>query len=301
MELRHIRYFLAVAEELNFTRAAAKLGIGQPPLSHQIKDLETEVGTLLFHRLAHGAELTEAGRAFHAAVLSIPAQTERAVLAARRAARGEIGSLKVGFTGSMVFGSLVPASIRAFKRSYPDVKVTLDEYNSSRLTQGLHDDDIDVAFLRAPPEGIDGLQIRGVIEEPLVAMLPVDHPAAKQENVALTDLRHDSLILFGRTIGPLFDIVVSACRKAGFEPRLGQDVMNIGSIVNLVAAEFGVSLVPWSMQRLHVDGIVVRELAGEVPTIRLAIAHRRGDASQAVRNFVALATRMVEDSIPGDR
>ena len=121
MELRHIRYFLAVAEERHFTRAAAKVGIGQPPLSQQIKDLEAEIGTQLFHRLAHGAELTAAGEAFLEGVKEMPALAQRA---AQRAARGETGSLRVGFTASSAFNTVVPSAIRAFRRAYAGVELT---------------------------------------------------------------------------------------------------------------------------------------------------------------------------------
>src|ERR1700747_203109 len=133
VELRHIRYFLAVAEERHFTRAAAKVGIGQPPLSQQIKDLEGEVGATLFHRLAHGAELTEAGKAFLAGVKDMPLIATRATMAARRAARGETGSLRVGFTASATFNVVVPSIIRAFRRAYPDIDLTLEEANTAPL------------------------------------------------------------------------------------------------------------------------------------------------------------------------
>src|SRR5215475_5548696 len=127
MELRHIRYFLAVAEQRNFTRAAARIGIGQPPLSLQIKDLEKEVGTALFRRIAHGAELTEAGKAFLAGVKEVPSTTEKATMAARRAARGETGALRVGFTATATFNPIVPSTIRSFRRAYPDIHLTLEE------------------------------------------------------------------------------------------------------------------------------------------------------------------------------
>jgi DNA-binding transcriptional LysR family regulator len=130
MELRHIRYFLAVAEEQHFTRAAAKVGISQPPLSQQIKDLEAEIGTALFRRVAHGAELTPAGEAFLEMVQGMPALAERGKHAARRASRGEIGSLRVGFTASSAFNAVVPAAIRAFRRAYGDVELTLEESNT---------------------------------------------------------------------------------------------------------------------------------------------------------------------------
>src|SRR6202020_1307660 len=136
MELRHIRYFLAVAEERNFTRAAARVGIGQPPLSQQIKDLESEVGAALFHRIPRGAELTDAGRAFLAHVRAVPSQVERAVRLAQRAARGEIGSLRVGYTGSAPFNPIVTGAIRSFRRASPDVDLTLAESNTAHVIGG---------------------------------------------------------------------------------------------------------------------------------------------------------------------
>ena len=148
MELRHIKYFLAVAEERHFTRAAAKVGIGQPPLSQQIKDLEREVGAALFHRLAHGAELTEAGKAFLAGVKEMPLIAERASMAARRAVRGETGSLRVGFTATATFNVGVPAAIRTFRRAYPEVYLTLEEANTTRLVVGLRDGALDVVLDR---------------------------------------------------------------------------------------------------------------------------------------------------------
>lgn len=148
MELRHIRYFLAVAEEGNFTRAAARVGIGQPPLSLQIKDLEREIGVQLFHRVPHGAELTEAGRAFLEVARQIPVTASDAVRAAQRAARGETGQLTLGFTGTAALNPIVPASIRAFRRRFPDVEMNLEEANSVALVSGLVDGRLDVAILR---------------------------------------------------------------------------------------------------------------------------------------------------------
>src|SRR5271166_3463775 len=181
MELRHIRYFLAVAEEQHFTRAAAKVGIGQPPLSQQIKDLEREVGAALFHRLAHGAELTEAGKAFLAGVKDMPLIAERATMAARRAARGETGSLRVGFTASAAFNVVVPSAIRAFRRAYADVELLLEEANTTRLVAGLQDGTLDVAFLRPGAAGSEAFQLRLLSEEPMMVALPVSHPVAAQQ------------------------------------------------------------------------------------------------------------------------
>lgn len=288
MELRHIRYFLAVAEEGHFTRAAAKVGIGQPPLSQQIKDLEEEVGARLFRRLPHGAELTPAGHAFLADVRGLPAATERATRSARRAARGESGAIRVGFTASSAFNAVVPAAIRTFRRAYPDVDLRLEEANTTTLVAALLRGDLDAVFLRPGGPGTQDLAMRVLSEEPLIAALPRAHPAAGEETLSLPDLRDDPFLLFPRPLGPtLFDAVVGACRAAGFEPLLGQTAPQIASIVNLVAAELGVSLVPASMAQLAVAGVAYRPLREEGLAVPLAIAHRRGDLSPIVRNFVA--------------
>jgi DNA-binding transcriptional LysR family regulator len=290
MELRHIRYFLAVAEERHFTRAAARVGIGQPPLSQQIKDLEAEIGASLFHRVAHGAELTTAGEAFLQAVKEMPTLAERATKAARRAARGETGSLRVGFTASATFNAVVPSAIRAFRRAYADVELMLEEANTTRLVAGLQDGSLDAAFLRPGATGSETLQLRLLSEEPMMVALPTGHLAAKRKEVDLKMLKDDSFLLFPRPNGPiLYDAIVGACRRAGFEPVIGQLAPQIGTVVNLVAAELGVTIVPASMSQLRVKGVVYREIAGKAPTARIALAHRRGETSPIVRNFVASA------------
>jgi DNA-binding transcriptional LysR family regulator len=290
MELRHIRYFLVVAEERHFTRAAAKIGIGQPPLSQQIKDLEAEIGALLFRRVAHGAELTTAGEAFLQVVKEMPMLAERATKAARRAARGETGSLRVGLTATAVLNAAVPSAIRAFRRAYADVELVLEEASTTRLVAGLQEGSLDAAFLRPKGSNPEMLQLRLLSEEPMIVALPSGHVAAKQRDVDLASLKDDSFVLFPRAIGPvLYDTIVSACRRAGFEPVIGQFAPQIASMVNLVAAELGVSIVPASTSQLRVRGVAYREIAGQAPTVRLAIAYRRGETSPIVRNFVASA------------
>ena len=290
MELRHIRYFLAVAEERHFTRAAAKMGIGQPPLSQQIKDLEAEIGTPLFHRAPHGAELTAAGEAFLESAMEMPALAERATKAAQRAARGETGSLRVGYTASSAFNVVVPTAIRAFRRAYAGVELTLEEANTTRLVTGLRDGSFDVVFLRPDAAGSEAFQLRLLSEEPMVVALPVSHPVAPQHEVDLSTLKDDPFLLFPRSIGPtLYDGIMGACREAGFEPKIGQLAPQISSIINLVAAELGVSIVPASMCQLQVSGVTYRAIAGRAPTARLALAYRRGETSPVVRNFITRA------------
>ena len=291
MELRHIRYFLAVAEERHFTRAAAKVGIGQPPLSQQIKDLEGEVGAALFRRLAHGAELTEAGNAFLAGVKEMPLIAERATMAARRATRGELGSLRVGFTSTATFNVVVRSAIRGFRRAYPEIYLTLEEANTTRLVTGLREGALDAVFLRPGTPDSGELQLRRLSEEPMVVALPKRHSAAELEEIDLAMLKDDPFLLFPREVAPtVYDTVVDACRKAGFEPLIGQVAPHFTSIVNLVAAELGVSIVPASMMQVRVTGIVYRRIAGQSPTTRLALAYRRGETSPVVRNFIARAS-----------
>jgi DNA-binding transcriptional LysR family regulator len=290
MELRHIRYFLAVAEEHHFTRAAAKVGIGQPPLSQQIKDLETEVGAPLFYRLAHGAELTAAGAAFLEGVKEMPALAERAIKSAQRASRGETGSLRVGFTASSAFNAVVPAVIRAFRRAYADVDLTLEETNTARLVAGLQDGSLDAVFLRPSAAGNDAFQLRLLSEEAMLVALPSSHPASAQQEVDLATLSEEPFLLFPRPIGPtLYDTVVGACRAAGFEPVISQIAPQLASIITLVAAEQGVAIVPASMSQLQVAGVAYRPMTGQAPTARIALAYRRGETSAIVRNFIASA------------
>lgn len=290
MELRHVRYFLALAEERNFTRAAARVGIAQPPFSSQIKDLEQEIGTPLFHRIPQGAELTSAGAAFLAVVQVMPELAEQAAYAAKRAARGEVGALNIGFTASSAFNAVVPRAIRAFRRAYPDVQVSLEEANTTRLVGGLDEGTLDAVFLRPNAAVADRFQLRTLSEEPLVIALPDTHPAAANPVVALKDIATDPLLLFPRTVGPtLHDTIVGAFRNMGYEPNIGQSAPQIASVINLVASAFGVALVPACMSQLAVEGVAYRQIAGEAPVARIALATRRGDTASVVRNFLASA------------
>ena len=215
---------------------------------------------------------------------------KRGVRHAQRAARGEIGVLRAGFTASSAFNAVVPGTLRAFRRAYPGVELMLEEANTTRLSAGLDDATLDIAFLR--PEGAAGrdLQLRLLSEEPMMLALPTGHAMAREDEVDLARLAHDPFILFPRSVGPtLYDTIVDACRRAGFEPQVDQFAPQITSIVNLVAAELGVSMVPASMRQLHVAGVVFRELKGETPTARLALAYRKGNTSSLVKNFMSTA------------
>ncbi len=289
MELRHIRYFVAVAEELNFTRAAARLGIGQPPLSQQIKNLEAELGTALLRRVPHGAELIEAGRVFLEEGRRTLAAADGAADAVKRAARGEFGHLSLGFTSSAHFNAFVPAAIGAFTRRYPHVALRLEEANTHRLLDAIGRGTLDVVFTHSGLELSAGLSSEVVKQEPLIAALPINHPAADGSAVRLAELAGDPFILKPFDIGPeLHRQVVEACRKAGFEARLGREAPQIATIVSFVAAELGVALVPDSMQQMQAPGVRYLPLSDVQASITLCMVWRRGDPSKVVQNLVAL-------------
>lgn len=290
MELRHIRYFLAVAEERNVTRAAARLAIGQPPLSQQIKDLEREIGAPLFRRLPHGMELTPAGVAFLDGVRGLPELTEVATRNARRAFRGEIGRIAIGFTGSTVFNSIVSATIRAYRRDHPDVGVRLLEANSSRLADALRDGDIDAAFLRPGAADETGLDVEVLTEEVMVVALPIDHPIAYSDPVDLSQLSDEPFLFTPREVGStVVDVAIDMCRAAGFEPQISQYVPQMGSLLSLVSAGLGISIVPQSMDRLHPTNIAYRKAKGPRRSVSIGFARRRGLALPTAINLLHLA------------
>ena len=291
MELRHVRYFLAVAEEGSFTKAAARIGIGQPPLSLQIKDLEAEIGAQLFHRVPHGAELTEAGRAFQDAVSGMPGQAALAMRAARRAARGETGALAFGCIGSGVINPLVSSAIRSFRRAYPDVGLRLEEASSGVLASGVRDGRLGAAILRPNPADARDLRLYVLAEDALMAALPAGHAlAADGGPVELSALADETLLITPREVGAgLYDTVAAACRAAGFEPHFDASPPQIATLLSLVAAEFGVSVLPSSMRRFVVPGVEYRRLSGKPAPLALSLAIRRDERSPIVRNFVAKA------------
>jgi DNA-binding transcriptional LysR family regulator len=286
MELRHLRYFLAVAEELNFRRAAERLGIAQPPLSSQIHDLEKEIGVSLFRRVPKGAELTEAGVAFRAAAPAVFEKVEQAVRLAQRGGRGEVGQLRVGYTSSASFNQIVPKSLLAFRRTYPAVELTLEELNSPQLLDMLDRQRLDAVFIRPGRELPRGFSVTMLDEEPMMVVLPASHRLSDRYAVHMSDLKGEPFVMFSRALGPgLYDEVIEGCRRAGFEPVVAQRAPQITSIANLVAVELGVSIVPSQVANAHIPGVVFVPIAGDRPVARLALAVRHNDRSVTTKNF----------------
>lgn len=295
MDLRHLRYFVAVAEEGHVTRAAERLGIQQPPLSQQIKALEADLEVELFRRKPRGMELTEAGESLLIDARRILAEVEGALTRARRTARGELGRLAIGITASAPFHPFVTRLLRDFRAANPDVSMTLEEDGTSQLVAAVQAERLDVAFVRSAVAKEAGVGFLDLLQEPMVAALPARHRLARdpRHGLKLAELAGEAFILYRRTAGPgLYDAIVGACRAAGFVPRVEQEAPRITATLNLVAAGFGVTLVPRSLSGQQAEAIVYRPLApGSRIAAPLGLAYRRSGQTAAAGNFVALARR----------
>ncbi|EMQ5465596.1 LysR family transcriptional regulator [Pseudomonas aeruginosa] len=293
MELRHLRYFIAVAEELHFGRAAERLGISQPPLSQQIQALEEEIGARLFERTNRRVELTDAGRLFLDESRQVLAQVDKAVLLARRAHLGELGELKIGFTSSAPFTSTIPSSIHAFRKAYPDVHLDLQEMSSRQVLKALLEESLQVGVIRplALPDAVHWVEL---FREPLVAVLRADHPlaAGSEDGLAIAALAEEPFVFFPRSYGTgLYDQVIALTRQAGFSPRIAQEASEAMTIIGLVSAGLGVSILPASFRRARVDGVVYRTLSDPEATTAVWLVRRQNEGSPLALSFIDLVTR----------
>ncbi|WP_322104312.1 LysR family transcriptional regulator [Paraburkholderia sp. J41] len=288
MEFRQLRYFLAVAESLHFSEAAAALGIAQPPLSQQILKLEKEIGTRLFIRHSRHVELTEAGRLFRERAQRIVEDAELALAEAQNAGRGETGRLALGFAGSTVFHPLVATVLQRYRSAYPGVSIGCEESNSSVLLERVSEAKVDAALVRLPLN-CRGLATQPLVEEDVLAVLPPRHRLARRRSVDLADLAEDPLILFPRAIGPdLYDSIISACHAAGFNPTIGMESPQISSTVNMAAAGFGVTLIPSSMRQIQAKGVTYHALKNGTLHTTIALVYRPREKAPTVQNFVRL-------------
>lgn len=259
-DLRQLRYFVAVAEELHFGRAAERVGIAQPPLTQQIQKLEARLGCSLLRR-GRKTQLTEAGAVLLEESRRLLAQTDRAVESTRRAARGETGRLRVAAPPSIMLAAL-PAAIRKYRTRYPDVQFALRELSTSAIEDALRWGEIDLGFLRetrpAPPLGF-----KVVLEEAVVVVLPGAHALAGRKGLTLAALRAEPFVFFPRALGGAFyDRLIGFCALAGFSPRVVQEATQWQTVVSLVEAGMGVSLAPGCVQRFRWTGVVYRPLRG---------------------------------------
>lgn len=288
MDFRHLRYFLAVAEELHFGRAALRLHIAQPPLSRQIQDLEHEMGVALFVRDRRRVTLTPAGEAFQEKARRVLADLGEAVEAARGAARGETGRLRIGYVPS-VAATRFPDLLRSYRKRFPSVDLSVEEMTPARQVEWLISGRIDVGFARGPLRE-PALDVQTWREEPLVVAIPRGHSLARRRRVAMASLSGERFILPARARGPgMHDQVLALCRDTGFSPRVVHEGSQLDAQV-LVAAGLGVAIVPASHQALRRAGVVLRPLV-ERPTTQLVAAWRKGDSSPVLAGFVREVSR----------
>lgn len=279
MELRHLRYFIRVAEELHFGRAATQLGISQPPLSQQIRALEDELGVKLFDRTSRRVSLTEAGRFFLPQAQQALQQADYAIQTARRAQRGDIGTLTIGFAASAPFVPSIATALFQFRQSCPEVLLNLNEAHPDEQIEGLIARKIDIGIMRSmPPPALPGdLASTILLEEPLLVAMRPDHCLAHRDApLTIADLAEEALVLYERSIGAGFNEHLTAmCRNAGFEPRVVQEVSGLATLLGLVAAGFGVTVLARSLTALHPDNVVYRNIAQDDAISRLWLVHHR--------------------------
>lgn len=291
MELRHLRYFIAVAEELHFGRAAQRLGISQPPLSQQIQALEDELGACLFERTNRRVALSAVGALFLPEARAVLAQLDKAVAVARRARQGELGELKVGFTSSAPFTSTIPRAILAFRQACPAVHLDLRELSSREVAEAVGAGLLQVGMIRPLDPLPDALEALELFDEPLVVVLPAGHPRAVEgaTGIGLADLADEPFVFFPRSFGTgLYDQLLGLARAAGFTPRIVQEASEAMTLIGLVATGFGVTVLPASFSRMRIDGVVYRTLLDPGASTAVWLVRRRGEASPLVQRFAEL-------------
>ena len=286
LEFRHLRYFLALADELHYGRAAQRLAISQPPLSVAIQQLEASVGARLFDRDSKGVRLTPAGEAFRGSAQALLDRAEDACALAREVQAGEVGRLRLGFVGSTLFNGL-SAWLQAFQAEHPKVEVVVVELNSQDQIDALLGEELDLGLVhtdRLPP----ALTSRPLYSEPFVACLPANHPGAKLEKLPLATLSDQPFILFSRKGSPDYHArIVEICRRHGFYPRLQHEGRHWLSVVSLVSQGLGVSIVPAAFQRAGVQGAVFKPLSESIETSAVFAAWRRDTAGPLIERFLA--------------
>jgi DNA-binding transcriptional LysR family regulator len=292
VELRQLRYFVTLAEELHFGRAAERLMVAQPALSQQIKQLENELGVRLLERNRRRVTLTDAGRTFLKDAKDILARSEAAIRAAQWTRRGQVGSLVVGFN-SGALADLLPATVRAFRRRFNRVQVVLREMTTPEQAIALRERRIDLGFLcpPVPPSDERLLHIESLLREPLVLALPRRHPLVRRRRVPLADLADEDFVMCRDDVGYCAQ-VRDICRAAGFEPRIAQAADEGETAMALVEAGVGVSLMPaWWRRKLRRPGVIIRELddATEAATVEMAMAWRKDTPSLPLQNFIETA------------
>lgn len=286
MELRYLRYFVAVAETRHFTKAAELLNISQPPLSQQIKKLEEEIGTPLLKRLTRGVELTDAGEAFYQDARQILELSANALEKAKGIARGISGQLSIGFASSTAFHPQIFRLLRRFQDSFPAISLLPREENMATLMHELQEGLLDAAFVRLPCESSKAFNLKMIASEKMALVLPQGHRLADTPRLSLAALREEPLVLFPREVAPsLYEVIISACLRAGFQPDSVQQSPQISSAINMVAAGFGITIIPDSLRSIQLPGVSFHQIEDAALSSDIALAWRRWDRSPAVHHL----------------
>ncbi len=298
MELRQLRYFVAVAEALNFSRAAEHLHIAQPPLSQQIRQLEAELGVQLFLRTKRRVQLTDAGQIILSEARRTLQQAERLRQIAQQTRCGEVGRLAIGFASSAPY-TLLPAMLRCFRQQFPQVCLSLQELSRERQIQRLDEGSLDVGFMRPPVEDREAaLSVELILREPLVVALPETHRLAQQAEVPIQALAREAFVLFPRLVAPgLYDQILGACQRAGFRPQVAQEATQMQMIISLVSAGLGVALVPASMQNLQRAQVLYRNLLPGTDTTEMALVHRQDNPSPVLPAFLSVVRALAQGDL----
>ena len=290
MELRHLRYFAAVAEHRSFSRAAEAIHGSQPSLSQQIRQLEIELGVELFDRTNRHVELTNAGRSFLEKVREMLAELDEAVLLAREAARGERGALTIGFVGGAILSAL-PESIREYRRRHPNVDVTLVTVTQETQLDGLRSGRYDVVVRRAAPLP-EGFEARPFHRENYVAAVPIVHALTRKAQLRYADLETNKLILLSRSSDEgLTDEILRACNENGYDPEKTIEAQNEETVIGLVASGAGVAIVPDSWQAIRIDGVAFKPLLPPGAGHTLVLCWRTDKTPPLAREFVEIASK----------
>jgi DNA-binding transcriptional LysR family regulator len=294
LELRHLRYFVAVAEERSFLKAAERLHISQPPLSTQIRDLEEELGVKLLERSSKGITLTVGGVVFYSEARAVLARVEHARVSAQRAARGEEGRLSIGFV-SIVDYSFLPAALKNFRQRYPKVELQLHELTTDAQIQELVAEHLDISIGIAPVEH-DLLVFEEVCEERLVLAVATDNAAAEgcASPVSLKRFAQEPFVMIPRPMAPGYhDTFIAYCRESGFAPNIAQRAKQMQTVISLVSNGFGIALVPESVMNLQRPGVRYLSLSEKSPSIGLGLIRRKRDANPVLESFSAVVRETV--------
>ena len=295
IELRHLRYFVAVAEELHFGRAAERLHVAQPPLSQQIRKLEDLLGYPLFTRTSRSVSLTPAGEALLQRARRTLRNVQRDIDETRSIGRGDVGSLHIGFIGSAMLTTL-PAIFRSYREKYPQVRLHLHESFTALVTEGLENGTLDAGILR-DGDPFEGLQVTTILSEPFVAVLPATHPHANQKSISIAVLRDEPFVYYPRSAGArAYEKPLTLCEEHGFRPQIVQGASHWLTILRLIAAGQGVSIAPACVRHIASAEVVCLPLRGAKAVSNIELAWLAGETRPIVERFKQIAQSARSDA-----